>query len=219
MTHDEITPLDDALLTELLEIDRALAEGRDPGLYQRPLTLNAPEPDRVVDYFDVLRRLGHRTIPAVPDRNATGSGQEIENARPPLRLGKFEIVGTLGQGGFGIVYLARDPARPDGRTQGAAARGSDHTRSPPPVPSRGSRSRGGLDHPNIVAVHAVEDVGPVCYIASTYCVGQTLSAWLRARTEPVPPRLAAQLVVPLSDAVQAPPMIAASSTATSSRAT
>ena len=45
---------------------------------------------------------------------------------------------------------------------------------------REARAAGGLDHPNIVAVHAVEDVGPVCYIASTYCVGQTLSAWLRA---------------------------------------
>ena len=67
---------------------------------------------------------------------------------------------------------------------------------------REARAAGGLDHPNIVAVHEVGEAGPVCYIASAYCAGPTLSAWLKARTEPVPPRLAAQLVAPLSDAVQ-----------------
>src|SRR5262249_30084575 len=46
------------------------------------------------------------------------------------------------------------------------------------------------------------EVGPLCYIASAYCPGPTLAAWLKERTEPVPHRQAAELVATLADAVQ-----------------
>ena len=43
----------------------------------------------------------------------------------------------------------------------------------------------------------------MCYIASAYCEGPTLAAWLRERGGPVPPRLAAAiLVADLADAIQ-----------------
>src|SRR5262249_6832047 len=45
-------------------------------------------------------------------------------------------------------------------------------------------------------------VGPVCYIASAYCPGLTLAAWLKERTDPVPARVAAMLVATLAGAVQ-----------------
>ncbi|MBX7169057.1 MAG: serine/threonine protein kinase [Pirellulales bacterium] len=58
-----------------------------------------------------------------------------------------------------------------------------------------------LTHPNIVAVHEAGEVGTLCYLAADYCDGPTLAAWLRARPQPVAPRVAARLIAQLVDAV------------------
>ena len=44
---------------------------------------------------------------------------------------------------------------------------------------REARAVAGLDHPNIVPLYEAGEVGPVCYLASAYCEGPTLAAWLR----------------------------------------
>jgi WD40 repeat protein len=67
---------------------------------------------------------------------------------------------------------------------------------------REARAAARLDHANVVAVHEVGEVGPFCYIASAYCPGTNLADWLRARTDPVPVRLAASLCATLAGAVQ-----------------
>ena len=66
---------------------------------------------------------------------------------------------------------------------------------------REARAVACLDHPNIVPLYEAGEVGPVCYLASAYCEVPTLAAWLRDRREPVPPRLAAQILAPLADAM------------------
>jgi serine/threonine protein kinase len=60
----------------------------------------------------------------------------------------------------------------------------------------------GLDHPNIVPVYEAGEEGSVCFIASAYCPGITLAAWLRQRTGPVPYRVAAGLVATLAEALE-----------------
>ena len=196
MIPDEIAPVDDSLLAALLAADAALAEGRDPHLNATSETANTLESDHAAGFIGVLRRLGHRRASAVSDPDAT------RPTTSPLRLGRFEIVSSMGQGGFGIVYLARDPTL--GREVALKVPRPEVLITPEVRRRflREARAAGGLDHPNIVAVHEVGEAGPVCYIASAYCMGPTLSAWLKTRTEPLPPRLAAQLVAPLSDAVQ-----------------
>jgi WD40 repeat protein len=196
MTPDESPPLDDALLSELLAADAALAAGLDPARPGVSGTAGAVEADGISGYIDVLRRLGHRGASAAPERAAA------VGPAPPPRLGRFEILGTLGQGGFGIVYLAIDPKL--GRQVALKV----------PRPEflmceevrrrflREARAAAGLDHPHLVPVHEVGEADLVCYIASAYCPGPTLSGWLKARSEPVPPELAARLVAALADAVE-----------------
>src|SRR5205807_2254231 len=55
--------------------------------------------------------------------------------------------------------------------------------------------------PHVVPVYEAGEVGPVCYIASAFCDGPTLAAWLRSRMAPVPPKVAAAIVTDLADAV------------------
>jgi tetratricopeptide (TPR) repeat protein len=53
-----------------------------------------------------------------------------------------------------------------------------------------------------VPVYEAGEEGSVCFIASAYCPGITLAAWLRQRTGPVPYRVAAGLVATLAEAVE-----------------
>ena len=142
MTPDDISPVDDALLADLLDADAALAEGRVPRLQGLSETHNTLGADGISGYLDVLRRLGHRGVSA-PVRS--------HEETAPHRLGRFEIRDTLGQGGFGIVYLALDPTL--GR-QVALKVPRPEVLMTPEVRRRflrEARAAAGLDHPNIVA--------------------------------------------------------------------
>jgi eukaryotic-like serine/threonine-protein kinase len=121
---------------------------------------------------------------------------------PVVELGHFEVRRQLGQGAFGIVFLAYDTnlrrevalkiPRPEAvRTAELRQRFL-----------REARAAAVLDHPNLVPVFEVHADGPVCYIASAYCPGITLAYWLKERNLPVPVREAAQLVATLAEAVQ-----------------
>src|SRR5439155_9385509 len=55
--------------------------------------------------------------------------------------------------------------------------------------------------PHVVPVYEAGAEGPVCYIASAYCPGDTLAEWLQQHRELLPYRAAAQLVATLAGAV------------------
>ncbi len=109
-------------------------------------------------------------------------GDSPESRLPPLpqRIGRYRIERLLGQGNFGLVYLARDDqlARP-------VAIKVPHARL---IPRREdaqaylleARTVANLDHPNIVPVH---DVGCTeqfpCFIVSKFIDGTSLAARLR----------------------------------------
>ncbi len=118
------------------------------------------------------------------------------------RFGRFELVRGLGQGGFGIVLLAWDP---DLRRRVALKIPQPEALISPGLRRRFLReahAAAGLDHPNIVPIYEVGEVGTVSYIASAYCEGITLADWLAGRGEPAAPRDAAWLVATLAGAVQ-----------------
>jgi formylglycine-generating enzyme required for sulfatase activity len=156
-------------------------------------------------FLNLLRQaLHHRGLtPALPGGAAPADpGQPTS---PPVgpTLGRFLIRRELGRGGFGVVFLAYDPEL--GREVALKVPQSEGILTPE-LRARFRREAvagAGLDHPNLVPVHDAGTAGPVCFLVSAYCPGPTLAAWLRERTEPVPPRLAARLLATLAEAVEA----------------
>jgi eukaryotic-like serine/threonine-protein kinase len=184
MTPDSATPLDDRLLESLISADAAMTVAVGPQAFVDESWL-----DECFRLIEQVWPLGNAPRPG------PGSG-------PPLSFGRFEVVRELGRGGFGVVYLARDRflgrdvalkvPRPETAITAAGRRRC----------MREARATAVLDHPNIMPVYEADELGPVTYIASAYCEGPSLSAWLKAQHEAVPPRSAARLVAALAGAVQ-----------------
>jgi tetratricopeptide (TPR) repeat protein len=119
----------------------------------------------------------------------------------PSRFGRFEITRELGRGAFGVVFLAYDPRL---RRQVALKVPRPEvvvTREMRERFEREARAAAVLDHPNLVPVFDAGEEGSVSYIASAYCPGPTLAAWLKSRAEPVPPRLTARVLFLLARAI------------------
>jgi len=117
-------------------------------------------------------------------------------------FGRFRIVRGLGQGGFGVVFQAWDPAMR--RTVALKVPQPEALLSPDVRKRflREAQAAAGLDHPNIVPVFEVGEVGAICFIASAYCEGPTVAEWLAEHEGPVDSRDAARLVATLAEAVQ-----------------
>ncbi len=119
----------------------------------------------------------------------------------PSRFGRFEVRHELGRGSYGVVFLAYDPRlrrqvalklpRPEVLVTAEMRRRFE----------REAHAAAALDHPNLVPVFDAGEEGSISYIASAYCPGPTLAAWLKEREEPVSPRKAALILRSLARAI------------------
>jgi serine/threonine-protein kinase len=100
--------------------------------------------------------------------------------------GRYSLERELGRGGMGVVYLAREvrldrlvaiKVLPPARAVDAAVRERF---------LREARTAAKLSHPNIVPIHAVDDVQDFVFFAMAYVDGVTLAARVRERG-PLPP--------------------------------
>lgn len=94
----------------------------------------------------------------------------------PGRIGRYEVLGLLGQGGMGILYLARDPVI-DRHVALKQLKVDDEDLRRRFV--REARSAGRLQHPNIVTIYEVDEHEGELFIAMEYIDGSTLSALIR----------------------------------------
>ncbi len=122
-------------------------------------------------------------------------------AAPPAGFSRFRIVRELGRGGFGVVLLAIDPALD--RLVALKLPRAEWLLDAPARERfvREARAVAALDHPGIAPLYEAGEFLGVCYMASAYCDGPDLAAWLRSRNDPVDPRAAAGLVAELADAL------------------
>jgi WD40 repeat protein/tetratricopeptide (TPR) repeat protein/tRNA A-37 threonylcarbamoyl transferase component Bud32 len=129
------------------------------------------------------------------------TGSTLACSRPPgQKLGRFELLETVGHGAFGTVYRARDPELD--RTvaikvprSGNLTEGQELDRF-----LREARSVAQLRHPAIVTVHEVGQSDGVPYLVSDFVQGMTLADLLSSRRPGF--REAAELVAAVADALQ-----------------
>jgi len=123
----------------------------------------------------------------------------------PARLGKYEIVGVLGQGAMGVVYDAVDP-HIDRRVAVKAIR-APLLHSPEHEPLVTARFRteaqaaGRLSHPNIVSIYEYGEAGDERFIAMEYVRGVSLLQLL-ARGARLPLGDVASVMLQLLDALE-----------------
>jgi serine/threonine protein kinase len=122
---------------------------------------------------------------------------------PPRRVGPYEVLNPLGQGGMGAVYLARDSRLGrrvalkflSARSAGPSQDGEARTRL-----LREARAASVLNHQGVCQIYDVGGDGDDAWIAMEYVEGDSLSARLRARG-PLPPAEVATLGRQIAEAL------------------
>jgi len=107
--------------------------------------------------------------------------------------GRYSLERELGRGGMGVVYLAREVRldRPVAIKLLPPTKASD-----PKLRERflrEARTAAKLSHPNVIPIHAVEEIGEFVFFAMAYVDGETLTERVRRRG-PLPPSEAARVL-------------------------
>ncbi|MFO0907528.1 MAG: protein kinase [Isosphaeraceae bacterium] len=206
-------PLDDEIderfAESLAAFDRAFASGFDPSATLGPGIPPVVEPGSdddlsgAVECLRMLEALWPRSeTDTRHDRPPTALAFHPSDSTLPSHLGRFEIIRRLGGGGGGVVFLATDPVL---KRKVALKVPRPEALLTPSLRERFLReaqSAARLNHPHLVPVYEGGAAGPVHYIASAYCEGTTLSAWLKGRTSLPNPKAAAELIANLADAIE-----------------
>jgi len=118
------------------------------------------------------------------------------------RLGAYEVVAKVGEGGMGEVYRARDTRL--GRDVAIKILPEAFAADPDRLSrfEQEARASAALNHPNIAVVHDVGAEGPTRYIVQEYLTGSSLRAILTAQpSKPIKEWVA--LAVGIADALAA----------------
>jgi eukaryotic-like serine/threonine-protein kinase len=104
--------------------------------------------------------------------------------RVPPRMGRFEVIREIGEGGMATVYEALDPSlgrhvalklvRADKRDDSY-----EHERL-----IREAKAIADIEHPNVITVYEVGRCSEGVFIAMEYVRGPTLRTWMRATPRP-----------------------------------
>ena len=175
---------------------------------------NAPPPARDPD-STVLR------LPDPPPAAGELPDDDFGNALPAgTRMGEFELLSMIGEGGFGIVYLAQDhslhrqvaikeymPSALAARTQAMTV--SVRSRRHAETFEAGLRSfinearlLAQFDHPSLIKVYRFWEANGTAYMVMPLYRGKTLTATLRALPGPPDEVWLRSLLAPVLDALE-----------------
>ncbi len=128
-----------------------------------------------------------------------GSTSPRSQWRDGRYAGRFELIATVGTGGFGTVFKARDPRLDRIVALKVLRLGDLASDDHKDRFLREARNAAQLRHPAIVPVHEIGDEAGVPFIVSDYIEGVTLSDWLTGRRPSY--RESARLVAELAGAL------------------
>ncbi len=117
------------------------------------------------------------------------------------KIGRFHLTRVLGEGGYGIVYLARDTLLD--RTV-ALKLPKPHVLLTAELRQRFLReaqAASNLHHPHIAQIYDASNSEATCYIATEYCDGGSLAEWLCRNEDLLDSQTIAMLMSRLSDGV------------------
>ncbi len=150
----------------------------------------------IAEDFGSLSRSSLSQMPVVIDGVATPAPASF-----PRRVGDFELLEEIGRGGMGVVYRATQLSL--SRTvalkmilPGRLASATDLSRF-----RAEAEAAAKLKHPHVVSVHEVGELDGQPYFSMPLIEGTTLAK--RLADGPLPPRDAAELLVPICRAVAA----------------
>ena len=132
------------------------------------------------------------------DTGATQTGAGSHLAQPasaipsPARIGRYAVLGMLGRGGMGEVYLGLD----EQLARQVAIKVLSRASEPAQVSGRLRREAlalACLAHPNVVAIHEVGEADGQVYLVMERVDGATLRGWLSERRRGVDEVLAVML--------------------------
>jgi TolB-like protein len=158
----------------------ASACGPDAGLRRQieVLIQQDENPDSFLNTRSVREKLDDASANAIHSSASEQMTGEVETASGPTagtRLGPYQILGPLGEGGMGKVFRARDTRL--GRSVAIKISASEFSK-------RFESEAGtisGLNHPNICSLY---DIGTLAsgagYMVTELVEGQTLGDWLKA---------------------------------------
>jgi hypothetical protein len=166
---------------------------------------SAPNPELVSMVVKRLREAREPDGPRVPAPESDLPAQRHDLPTSLGPSGRFTVLEELGEGAYGVVYLAYDTEL-DRKV--AVKVPTPRLLSSPGTPRQQflaeARAAAALRHQNIVRVFQfIEDMGESsCHIVYEFCEAGSLARWLKERRGPAPPKLAACVVVQLAEAVQ-----------------
>jgi tetratricopeptide (TPR) repeat protein/predicted Ser/Thr protein kinase len=108
--------------------------------------------------------------------------RDVDELGRGTALGRYVVLSRLGAGGMGIVYACYDPTL-DRRVALKLLFAGDDPRNSGRARTRlvqEAQALARLSHPNVVAVHDVDEVNGRIYLAMEFVEGQTLGEWAKA---------------------------------------
>lgn len=121
--------------------------------------------------------------------------------QPGAQLGAYQIVSVIGAGGMGEVYRAHDPRL--GRDVAIKVLAPELARNAEWLArfEREARTVAGLNHPNIVVIHSVEEAHGIRFLTMELVDGRSLDVEIKAGRVGVARAL--DIAIPLADALVA----------------
>lgn len=165
-----VDPLDDALAQHLNQVGMASPDEIEDA---RAVQRESEEAGIIITLGDALVENGVITE-AIRQNVYQKLKQKGGSKGKTRKLGQYQLLKKLGEGGFGIVYLASDTMMK--REVAVKTLHKQHTDDPGFLTrfKREARSAGNLNHENLCAAYAVGEEGGVHYYVMEYCKGEAI---------------------------------------------